>query len=386
MVIRKLLFERERERERERESSLKFFSKVLISLGLILFISLSILPPAFASEGNISETNKYSWSENAGWNNWRPTSAGITVTSSELSGYLWCENIGWVKLKGTALNATAYGVTKDGSGNLSGYGWSENAGWINFAPTGAAASPANINNTTHDFSGYVWAENVGWVKLAGTALNATTYKVSLNALDHFTFTAASPQTSGTAFTGTNTLTAQDASGNTVTLFDASANNVTVTSPEGGTISGLGSGANNVLNQAGNFVNGVANLTTLGMIFSGTAGNHTFTATSADSKTGTSGAVTINAGAAAKLGIQTQPGGGSANIAWAQQPVVLIQDASGNTVTTDNATVVTAAIGTNPGAGTLSGTLTATAVNGVATFAGLKTVSYTHLTLPTNREV
>ncbi|WP_166233208.1 hypothetical protein, partial [Aquirufa beregesia] len=38
---------------------------------------------------------------------------------------------------------------------------------------------------------------------------------------------ASPQVNGTAFTGTNTLTAQDAYGNTVTSFNANANNITV---------------------------------------------------------------------------------------------------------------------------------------------------------------
>ncbi|MHA8102759.1 hypothetical protein PQG46_13060, partial [Aquirufa nivalisilvae] len=59
---------------------------------------------------------------------------------------------------------------------------------------------------------------------------------------------ATPQISGTAFTGTNTLTAQDAYGNTVTTFAANTNNVTVTSTLTGTISGLGSGVNNVLNQ------------------------------------------------------------------------------------------------------------------------------------------
>ncbi len=69
----------------------------------------------------------------------------------------------------------------------------------------------------------------------------TSGSVVINAggLDHFTFAAASPQTDGVAFTGTNTLTAQDVGGNTITGFDASANNVTVTanSPLTGTGSG-----------------------------------------------------------------------------------------------------------------------------------------------------
>ncbi|MHA8088653.1 hypothetical protein, partial [Aquirufa sp. Wall-65K1] len=91
---------------------------------------------------------------------------------------------------------------------------------------------------------------------------------------------ASPQINGSNFTGTNTLTAQDAFGNTVTTFSAATTNVTVTSTLTGTISGLGSGANNILNQAGNFNSGVANLTSLGMRFTGTSGAGTFTFTPA----------------------------------------------------------------------------------------------------------
>jgi 3-methyl-2-oxobutanoate hydroxymethyltransferase len=49
--------------------------------------------------------------------------------------------------------------------------------------------------------------------------------------------------------------------------------------------------------------------------------------------------------------------------------VTVQDVAGNTVTTSSATVAIA-IGTNPGAGTLSGTVSLVASNGVATFSNL----------------
>ena len=59
---------------------------------------------------------------------------------------------------------------------------------------------------------------------------------------------------------------------------------------------------------------------------------------------------------------------------------VIQDQYGNTDTSDNSTQVTIAISANPGGGTLSGTLTKTASNGVATFSDLsinkKGVGYT----------
>ena len=47
----------------------------------------------------------------------------------------------------------------------------------------------------------------------------------------------------------------------------------------------------------------------------------------------------------------------------------VQDANGNVVTS-NSSSVTVAIGTNPGSGTLGGTVTVAAVNGVATFSNL----------------
>ncbi|MEI6084335.1 MAG: MBG domain-containing protein [Verrucomicrobiota bacterium] len=85
--------------------------------------------------------------------------------------------------------------------------------------------------------------------------------------------------------------------------------------------------------------------------------------------GNSGTQTVIVGPATKLAIQTQPSSTAiAGQTFAQQPVIQIQDSKGNVRTADNSTVVTAARGT--GTGTLQGTLTATAVNGVATFSNL----------------
>ena len=62
----------------------------------------------------------------------------------------------------------------------------------------------------------------------------------------------------------NTITALDAYNNVVTDFAVDANPVTVTRTQGSaapyTITGLGSGNDDTLDQAGDFVNGVADLT------------------------------------------------------------------------------------------------------------------------------
>lgn len=145
--------------------------KRIMQLGVICLMCLGLfsLQPAAASggsEGNIDSTYKYAWSENSGWENFRPTHGGVTVHDTYLSGYAWAENIGWVKLgstpsDGTYPNTTStnWGVNRDGS-KLSGYAWSENAGWINFNPSD---SQVTISADTGKFDGYAWAENVGWI-------------------------------------------------------------------------------------------------------------------------------------------------------------------------------------------------------------------------------
>ncbi len=82
-----------------------------------------------------------------------------------------------------------------------------------------------------------------------------------------------------------------------------------------------------------------------------------------------GALTEIAGAATQLGIRAQP---STNVVAAtvfgRQPVIAVEDSGGNVRLSDNGRVITAAISSGPG--TLSGTLTAVTVNGLATFTNL----------------
>ncbi|MHA8054287.1 hypothetical protein, partial [Aquirufa sp. OSTEICH-129A] len=120
--------------------------------------------------------------------------------------------------------------------------------------------------------------------------------------------------------------AQDAYGNTVSSFDASTNNVTVTTSLTGAITGL-SGTNK-LNNAGDFVSGVANLSAA-LTYTGASGTGTFTFTPATGTGVTSSTITINSGAATKLvitGSATQTAGASQNI------TLTAKDASGNTAT------------------------------------------------------
>ena len=77
-----------------------------------------------------------------------------------------------------------------------------------------------------------------------------------------------------------------------------------------------------------------------------ATGYVLTATDGSLTSASSSAFNVTVGTAARWGFTTQPGGGTAGAAWPAQPVVAIQDAGGNTVTTASATA-TLAIGTEP---------------------------------------
>lgn len=77
---------------------------------------------------------------------------------------------------------------------------------------------------------------------------------------------------------------------------------------------------------------------------------------------------IAAGAATKLVFTTQPGGGGAGVVWSAQPILEIQDAHNNKVTSAQNNV---SLTVSTGTGSLIGTSSVTAVSGAVTFSGLK---------------
>ena len=132
-----------------------------------------------------------------------------------------------------------------------------------------------------------------------TGVPSSGLTVNFGSLNQFAFVMASPQRDGYTVTGVNTITAQDVYQNVVTNFNAATNTVTVTRSTGPgtvTITGLGSANNNVLNQASDFVNGIAGLTAQGMaIDASITGNYTLVATSSvvPTRTGISNSFAVN---------------------------------------------------------------------------------------------
>jgi hypothetical protein len=165
-------------------------------------------------------------------------------------------------------------------------------------------------------------------------------------------------TAGASLTPAVQVAVTDSAGDTATAF---ADSVTVTlgaNPGGGTLSGT------TTVQA---VDGIATFANLSIRKAGTG--YTLTAASGALKGATSAAFAIAPAAPGALSFVVQPSSATAGATLSPAVAVAVRDTFGNTVT-GAASPVTVAIGANPGDGTLSGTTTVNAVNGVATFSDL----------------
>ncbi len=124
------------------------------------------------------------------------------------------------------------------------------------------------------------SDNSGSPTLSAVASNAVT--VDFDSADHLVFALDNgSQESNTDWTGTNTITVLDQWGNTVTDFDASSTNITLTAtPSAGVTIEVGERGDAVLDQAGDFSSGVADLTSIGVSLTGAANTYTIDGTSA----------------------------------------------------------------------------------------------------------
>ena len=219
--------------------------------------------------------------------------------------------------------------------------------------SGAALSGTTTENAVNGvaiFSGLnISLAGTGYTLTATSSGLATAksnaFNVVAGALDHIT---VSPSNPSVAVSGTQTYTAQgyDSLNNTISglTYTWSCTNATA-----GTI-----------NSGGVFTSGTA-AGSYGNVIQAVSGG----------KTGTASA-TVTGAVAAKLAFTTQPGASdTAGTIFSTQPVVTVEDANGNPVTTSGGSITLAITsGTGTSGAALSGTTTENAVNGVAIFSGL----------------
>ncbi|MBI1723711.1 MAG: hemagglutinin, partial [Gemmatimonadetes bacterium] len=163
---------------------------------------------------------------------------------------------------------------------------------------------------------------------------------------------------GIPFTTQPVVEIEDAGGNRVTTSTATVNISIADNPAGGVLSGT---------RAVAAVAGVVTYTNLSIDKAGSG--YTLVASGGTLTSATSSAFGVAVGAAITLRFATQPGGATGGTAFATQPAVEVIDAGGNRVTSSTASI-TLALFDNPGAGTLSGTITVSATAGLATFSNL----------------
>jgi hypothetical protein len=152
---------------------------------MTVMLLLTIVPFSTA-QSNIDPAQRFAWSENIGWTNWRYASDaadGVRVGSHFLAGFIWSENAGWIHVGDgspdgdcggrvcyTNLDADDFGVNVDEDGLLHGLAWGENVGWINFDLAPLDEGRARFDVCERRFFGFAWGENIGWINLDHAAM------------------------------------------------------------------------------------------------------------------------------------------------------------------------------------------------------------------------
>jgi hypothetical protein len=166
-------------------------------------------------------------------------------------------------------------------------------------------------------------------------------------------------TAGSPISPAVQLRALDASGNLATSFNGTITIALGANPTGTTLSGT---------TTVSAVNGVATFANLSLTKVGTG--YSLTASASGLTGATSASFSISAASASALFFTVQPSNTQTGTAISPAVQVTARDAYGNTATGFNGSM-TMAIGRNPSGGTLSGTKTVTAANGVGTFSNLQ---------------
>lgn len=249
-------------------------------------------------------------------------------------------------------------------------------------PSLAYGASVNLVAPATDPPGYTfsqWTLNTspGSYPLGQKSITFAMMGFAITATANYTASAAPPSklafvqgptgtTAGTAISPPVTVAVEDSGGNVLTTDNTS--NVTLS-----LVQVSGSGTLNGGTQTMAASSGVATFTNLIVSAPGTYQLQATDNGDLPSETFNSATFTItgSAGGAAKLVYVQPPTGALAGATITPAVTIAVEDANGNVITTDSSSSITVFLGpSSSGQGTLSGTLTGTAVNGVATFSNL----------------
>ncbi len=285
------------------------------------------------------------------------SSPGLSTAGSSfgLQPVVTIEDAGGNTVTGATSSVTLTISTNPGGGTLT---CTQAANTIAAVKGVATFSGCKINRAGQ---GYILTATDTALPLATDSTTSGAFTVVANNPTHLVFTTSpSSSTGGVAFPTQPQVTVEDAQGNPVTN-DSSAVALAVTAHTG-TTGATVAGCSEIE------VNGVVSFSGCSVNKAGTS--YTLTATDGTLTPATSATFNITVGPAALLAFTTEPVNGTAGTPLGTQPVVTVQDAGGNTVTTDTSTV-NLAIGTNPSTGSLTcnPNNSVAASGGVAAFNG-----------------
>jgi hypothetical protein len=189
-----------------------------------------------------------------------------------------------------------------------------------------------------------------------TSATSAAFDVTAGRAQRLVFQLSPGNTAAGANLGTVSVEIQDAEGNRADVSNSIS--LSLQGGQGGTLSGTTTVAAS---------NGVAVFNDLSI--SRAAAGYRLTAYAQGLLDASSAAFDISHGPAAALAFTVQPGNTPAGTTISPAVKVALQDAFGN-VATSATNAITLAMGNNPRNGTLTGTTTVSAINGVATFADL----------------
>ena len=197
---------------------------------------------------------------------------------------------------------------------------------------------------------------------AYTAVTSSAFDITQGGATHLAFVQEPSTTvAGVAITPAVSVAIEDASNNIETGDNSTQITLAIgTNPSSGTLTG---GSDVTVSS------GVATFSVLSIDNAG--GGYTLVASSTPSyAAATSAPFDVTPGTPDHLAFIQGPSNAIAGATIAPNVTVAVEDASGNVETGDNTTTVGLAIGTNPGAGTLTGGAAVVVSDGVATFSGL----------------
>jgi hypothetical protein len=199
--------------------------------------------------------------------------------------------------------------------------------------------------------GNVWFNDPGTDSIAVVTLDPTSST-------HLVITQQPPSSVTASSPFGLTVQAEDSSGNLVSSFNGTVAVGLASNPGGTTLGGTVTVAAS---------GGVATFS--GLTLTRAASGYTLDVSASGPTSTTTGAITVNPGGPPQLVFHTLPSAtATAGQPFATQPVLYEVDSYGNLVTSDNSTVITAALAS--GAGPLRGTTSVTMSGGVATFTNL----------------